>query len=193
MIMFDFRDFYDRVAGQMPTNCIVCEVGVADGDSALYLAKRLIERAKLSKLYMVDNMQYGGYEQIKKIYENIIEAGLGRFVEVIPYDSIEASTKFNDGFLDFIFIDSSHEYEETKQSIASWYPKVKDSGILAGHDYILYPSVAKAVDELIPAAIVRDDIPDREFEPEQFLHTEDTSRGYGLWWCKKDFYKKIKT
>ena len=42
-LMFDFYDFYDRIAKELPNDCKVCEVGVADGISALYLAKKLNE------------------------------------------------------------------------------------------------------------------------------------------------------
>lgn len=190
--MFDFSAFYERMAEELPPDCKVCEVGVADGHSALYLALQLHRMGKNFTLYMVDNMDYGGFEQMKKIYENIIKTGIGRKIEVLPYDSIEAASKFNDGFLDLVFIDSSHTYEATKKEIPAWYSKVKDLGILAGHDYDGHEGVRRAVDETIPTAIVRDDIPDREFEPEVFLHDERTVNGCGVWWCKKDFYKKLK-
>lgn len=191
--MFDFSGFYDRIANELPNDCKICEVGVADGESALYLARRLYILGKKFKLYMVDNMDYGKYFQIKTIYENIIESGLGKFIEVIPYDSVEASKLFNDNFLHFVFIDASHLYEETKKDILAWYPKVIDEFILSGHDYIGHTEVNKAVNELIPETITRNDIPDREFEPEKFLHTEDTDNGYGLWYCRKDFYKHLTT
>ena len=57
-----------------------------------------------------------------------------------------------DGSLDFVFIDASHEYEHVKADILKWYPKVKNGGVLAGHD--CYPNnpefggVYKAVTEI---------------------------------------------
>lgn len=196
-MMFDFKDWYDRVAEQMPDNCVCVEVGVANGDSALYLAERFFELQKQFKLYMVDNMDYGGYDQMKTIYQNIIKSGLGEYIEVIPYDSVSASEKFNDGSIDFVFLDSSHEYQETKDSIRSWYPKLKDDGILSGHDYFLYADdVGKAVDEMLPRIIKREtiDTPEQynEFEEEQFLITEDTGNHYGIWVVRKRFYYDIR-
>jgi len=187
--MFDFPGFYERMADQMPDDCRLCEIGVADGVSAIYLAKELALRNKNFKLYMVDNMSYGGFIQQKTIYENIIKSGLGKYIEVIPYDSVTASKLFNDGFLDFIFLDSSHEYDETKESIKAWYPKLKDGGIFAGHDYFEYPTVMLAVDELIPREFTREQINDDPYEPEQMLFIEGSDRGYGIWHCTKDFYK----
>jgi len=188
--MFDFASFYYRIAQEMPDNCRVCEVGVANGDSALYLAKRLHSMGKDFKLYMVDDMSYGGYEQMKTIYQNIIKSGLGENIEVVPYASLEASKMFNDGYLDFIYVDSSHTYEQTKLEIVAWYPKCKDEWILAGHDYNA-PEVKQAVDETIPTYFIRTDIADRTFEPEKVLHTEDTNNGWGLWWFKKQWYLSL--
>lgn len=188
LIMFDFSSYYDMVAQAMPSGARLCEVGVANGDSALHLAQKMKERSKSFTLYMVDNMDYGKYFQMKTIYENIIKSGLGEYIEVMPYDSLEACAKFNDGFLDFVFIDSSHLYEQTKKEISAWYNKVKDLGYLAGHDYNA-PEVNQAVNEVIPKTITRNDIPDRNFAPEQFLHYAETERNYGVWYVQKDFYK----
>lgn len=198
LLMFDFQEYYNRVADNLPDNCVVCEVGVANADSALYLAKRLCNQNKKFKMYMVDNMDYGGYEQIVTIYENIIKSGLGRSITVIPKDSITASKMFNDNSLDFCFIDASHLYEETKEDIKAWYAKVKDDCWLAGHDFFGHEEVRKAVEETIPFQIQRPTIDDplteqyQEFEPEQFLFTEDTTNHFGVWMCQKKFYYAIK-
>jgi predicted O-methyltransferase YrrM len=62
----------------------------------------------------------------------------------IRLPSIEAATKFSDDSLDFVFIDASHDYENVKNDILAWYPKVKYNGILAGHD-TPWDGVQKAV------------------------------------------------
>lgn len=189
--MFDFASFYYKIAQELPNNCKVCEVGVADGDSALYLAKCLHSIGKDFTLYMVDNLDYGKYIQLCTIYENIIKSGLGEHIKVVPKDSIEASKDFNDGELDFLFLDSSHQYNETFQSIKAWYPKIKDEGIFSGHDYYLYEGVRNAVNELIPTHFKRTDIPDREFDYEQVLHIEQTEKNYGLFWVRKQWYLQL--
>lgn len=192
LIMFDFAAYYNRIAEELPSGCRVLECGVANGDSALYLAKRLSEHNKTFTLYMVDSLDYGGYFQLCTIYENIIKSGLGEYVKVIPKESLVAADDFNDGYLDFVFIDSSHTYLGTKAEIPKWYNKVKDDGILAGHDFNA-PEVYKAVTETIPLFVTRTDIPDRTFDAERFLLDEvKTDRGYGIWECRKDFYKKLK-
>lgn len=190
--MFDFSNFYDKIADQLPDNCVVVECGVANGESSLYLAKRLYELGKTFTLYMVDDCSYGGYNQLIDIYENIVNSGLGRSIKVIPLDSVKASEKFNGHSIDFVFLDSSHLYEPTKHEIVAWYDKVKDDGVLAGHDVITHEEVAKAVSELIPEYITRPEITtpgnEQTFEPEKLLNIEDTDNGYGVFWIKKRFY-----
>ena len=68
-------------------------------------------------------------------------------VNPIRMTSLEASTLYPDGSLDFVFIDASHEYEDVLDDIKAWMPKVKPTGILAGHDYH-QKDVKKAVDEI---------------------------------------------
>ena len=190
LVMFDFQQFYQRIAKELPNDCKVCEVGVANGDSAIYLAQEINRLGKKFKLYMVDNMDYGGYLQMKTIYQNIIKSGLGEFIEVVPFESLEAVKLINDVYLDFCYIDSSHTYEETKKEIRAWYPKVKDENILSGHDYNA-PEVRQAVDEVVPKVFVRDELNGQSFNPENILHSEDTLNEWGLWWFRKQWYLKL--
>jgi hypothetical protein len=190
-LMFDFSAFYDKIAAQMPNDCKLAEIGIANGDSVIYLAKALLKLGKKFKIYAIDNMDYGGFLQMKEVYQNLIKEGVGEYIEVIPKDSITASKDFNDGYLDFLFLDSSHTYLETKESIRCWYSKVKDEAIFAGHDFAM-AEVSKAVLEVVPKTFKRNDISDRDFEMEDILHTEDTSNGFGIWWFKKQWYLKLK-
>ena len=62
-----------------------------------------------------------------------------------------AAEMFEDGSLDFIYIDGLHDYESVKADIAGFYPKLKVGGIIAGHDYHLgdWPGVYNSVNEFI--------------------------------------------
>ena len=42
---------------------------------------------------------------------------------------------FKDASLDFVYIDSVHDYAHVKETFERWWPKVRRGGIIAGHDY----------------------------------------------------------
>ncbi|MGK7940287.1 MAG: class I SAM-dependent methyltransferase [Crocosphaera sp.] len=71
-------------------------------------------------------------------------------VSMLKIRSVEAASHFPDNSLDFVFLDSSHEYQDTIEEILLWLPKLKADGLLSGHDYghRLFPGLTQAVDEL---------------------------------------------
>lgn len=182
--MFDFYDYYQDVASRLPNNSTLAEVGVADGKSVLCLADELRKLGKTFTLYMIDSMDYGGKEQMITIVNNAIEAGISG-VKFFPYSSLEAAGKFPDVHFDFVFIDSSHLYVETKLEIRKWYPKIKEEGILAGHDYFSHDEVNRAVNEVIPERWVRGK------KEEIVLRKYQTQNGYGVWEIQKKWYFEL--
>lgn len=190
--MFDFEEFYLKVAQKLPDNCTIAEVGVADGKSAIALATFLHKLGKKFTLYMIDSLDYGGKDQLRTVINNVIKAGI-EGIEVWPYSSLEAAEKFPEVHFDFVFIDSSHLYEDTKKEIVVWYDKIKENGVLAGHDAISHEGVRRAIHEVIPIEFSRTDIPGRNFPVERVLHIENTSRNFGVWFFRKKWYLKLNT
>lgn len=170
--MFDFKGFYDKIVNDMPNGARIAEVGVADGASALYLARKMKEAGKEFNLRMIDSLAYGGSEQLKEIIANVLESGYADSIEIIPIDSLNASCKYPDNYFHHVFIDASHKYEETKADIRLWYRKVMEGYTLAGHDYN-QDEVRRAVNEVIVG-------------PEIY----PTEKDYGVWAIKK-FHSKI--
>lgn len=193
--MFDFAAFYDKMALEVPHECKIVEVGVSEGASSLYLANKLKEFGKAFELYMVDSLAYGGKKQLYEIIKNVINSSFANQIEIMPEDSLNASCKFNDNSLDMVFLDSSHDYSQTKAEILLWQRKVKSGGYVCGHDYFSEenPGVRMAVDEIIPKEITREPILSQEqyFEPEQLLFTEQTEKGNGVWYFKNMFYTRL--
>lgn len=70
--------------------------------------------------------------------------------------------------VDIIFIDARHTYESVREDIALWGGKVREGGLICGHDYNHpnFPGVTQAVNE---------------YSIYKTLHIED---GY-VWWVKK--------
>jgi predicted O-methyltransferase YrrM len=50
-------------------------------------------------------------------------------------DSISAHMTVKNDSLDWVYIDAAHDYASVKADIAAWAPKVREGGIIAGHDY----------------------------------------------------------
>jgi predicted O-methyltransferase YrrM len=42
---------------------------------------------------------------------------------------------FDNGYFDWVYIDTDHSYKLTRQELEICRDKVKDGGIIAGHDY----------------------------------------------------------
>lgn len=55
--------------------------------------------------------------------------------DIIQARSVEASKLFQDGELDFVYIDANHELSHVIADLTAWAPKVRPGGIVAGHDY----------------------------------------------------------
>lgn len=54
-----------------------------------------------------------------------------------------------DDSLDFVFIDADHSYEAVRKDILTWSKKVREGGMICGHD-VNMEGVQKALKELIP-------------------------------------------
>jgi predicted O-methyltransferase YrrM len=91
----------------------------------------------------------GGSELLPAFAENLARAGLLSNVTVHRGLSVEAAEDFAEGSLDFVFIDATHTFEAVSQDIAASWPKLKASGLMAGHDYACFPGVRDAVDGFV--------------------------------------------
>jgi hypothetical protein len=58
-------------------------------------------------------------------------------IKFISKTSAEASKDFPDNFFDLVYIDADHSYEAVRKDIQTWISKVKNYGIIAGHDWKL--------------------------------------------------------
>jgi hypothetical protein len=86
---------------------------------------------------------------LDQMYDNILSQ-ISHFpsANFIREESIVAANKFLDKSLDMVFIDAIHLYENVKEDIKTWLPKVKSGGIISGDDYTDYfPGVKQAVQE----------------------------------------------
>jgi predicted O-methyltransferase YrrM len=127
------------------------EVGVNYGQSACFMGVEIINQNKNIKLNLVDswdeNFAAGMYDSFLNSIQPVKNVLQDR-LNIIRDLSVNASKKFKNESLDFIFIDACHDYECVIEDLNAWYPKLKKGGIIAGHDYYDgHAGVEKAVNE----------------------------------------------
>ncbi len=128
---------------------IGAEVGVATGITTCYLLKHCPD---LQILYAVDSWSpeftyqwYNTKRSMLDIFKSRKEYSDPRLV--VCHGLSEHVVQAIPEVLDFVFIDASHDYENVYKDITLWSPKVRQGGLVCGHDIHL-PDVKKAVDEL---------------------------------------------
>lgn len=85
-------------------------------------------------------------EQAEKVFDEKFKNNK-KIIKIKEY-SWNAINNFQDESIDFIYIDGNHQYDAVKKDLELYYPKIKNGGIISGHDYCLYwNGVKKAVDE----------------------------------------------
>jgi len=85
----------------------------------------------------------------KTYIDNLIRMKKYPQFKIVREKSISAARVFPDKYFDFIYIDAAHDYPNVFNDITAWKPKLKDTGILAGHDYSRkHPGVVQAIHEI---------------------------------------------
>lgn len=125
---------------------IVVELGFFAGRSTAVMAPICISNC--NKYYAVDlcsgatanprdpATQAQQSRDMRKVFEaNMRHLGLLNFISVHQLDSAASSQMFIDGEVNFCFVDASHVKEDVKRDIEAWWPKIRQGGVLGGHDY----------------------------------------------------------
>lgn len=143
---------YEAIADLINDNGFkkICEVGVRYAETMEYV----LRHCPVDYYLGVDVMVTPRAEQVKKYFHGKCN--------ILEMPSWNASMLCQSGEFDLVFIDADHSYDMVKQDIESWYPKVRDGGILCGHDYCnpAHRGVEKAVKEKFDKV---EEIPDPVF------------------------------
>lgn len=90
------------------------------------------------------------FEKIERDFWNNIGEHKDRLTMMQTVSSA-AVQQVPDGSVDLVFIDAAHDYQGCLEDIRLWLPKVREGGILAGHDFQhRFPGVHRAVAECFP-------------------------------------------
>ncbi len=70
---------------------------------------------------------------IREFYQTIFEIVSNSFIYV--GNDVEYLKTFSDRYFDWVYIYSSHEYDHTKDELEVLNNKIKENGIICGHDW----------------------------------------------------------
>lgn len=161
---FNCPDLYHEMVSKAPQKAMFVEIGCWKGKSSSFMAEQIMNSKKGIKFYCVDTWKgtitEDGHQndpdvvndRLFEVFNNNL-APFSGYYNPIRSTSVEAANQFEDNSLDFIYIDASHEYEDVKDDIKAWFPKLKKGGTIAGDDYNS-PQVSKAVHEEFGKSIV---------------------------------------
>jgi len=149
---FNYPDIYSQAVLDANNNSHFVEVGSWKGMSSVYMAVEIINSKKNIKFDCIDlwGTDPGKiYADKKDLYNTFIKniEPVKNIINPVISNSWEGASLYEDNSLDFVWLDAGHEYQDIKKDIASWYPKVKNGGTLAGHDFTTAPGVSQAVGE----------------------------------------------
>lgn len=153
---FTFEILYSNMVQRFGNDSTFVEIGTWKGKSAIYMAEKIRESGKKIFFYIVDLFNGEcGYEDEPDVKEGKLYEVFTKNIEPVKsyIQSLRGDSKilykdFQNDSIDFLFIDGDHRYPGIKADLKNWFPKIKNGGIIAGHDYN-EPSagVHQAVDE----------------------------------------------
>jgi hypothetical protein len=101
----------------------------------------------MDEYYMIDPWPHGykcgscgGEKMTPEKWDNYHALAVKRTIgnpvlKVIRMTSVEASKLFADNYFDLVFIDADHTKKSVTEDIGVWLPKIKEGGVICGHDY----------------------------------------------------------
>lgn len=153
MIQYQTRNDYVLT---LPTDIIMCEVGVFKGEFSKILYHQQPKELHLIDIFsgymcsgdkdglnMECTMMENEYGKLQTYFNNLNNVFLHKG------DGNEILNKFSNEYFDFIYIDADHSYDSVLSNLNTALPKLKQFGILAGHDYNpeQFPGLVNAVNK----------------------------------------------
>jgi hypothetical protein len=156
MIVNSREEFLTEIRKRITQDPRCLEIGVYKG----HFSEMIKQSLRPSKLFLVDPWTVGADKNGKiERYENetclptaysstedldLIKQKFGQEIidgkiEINRNYSYDAIDSFEDESLDFIYIDACHLYDSVLWDLENYLPKLKEGGVISGHDYVDYP------------------------------------------------------
>jgi hypothetical protein len=134
------------------SNLVIAELGVFKGE----FSENILNICKPSQLVLIDNWlgnvvsgdENGNnltsidgaelFDMVTKKFENLKNVKIYR-------NNTEKILDFEDSFFDMIYIDADHSYESVRIDLQNSYLKIKDGGLIMGHDYEMNENKTKNI------------------------------------------------
>ena len=125
----------EELLSKIPKNSIIAEIGVDEGD----FSSKILNKAQPKLLCLIDMWGTNRYGEVKAelVNSKFINEIEKNIIKIYRLDSINATDLFDNEFFDWIYIDTDHSYETTYKELNSWSSKIKQDGVIAGHDYMM--------------------------------------------------------
>lgn len=147
---------YRKLIVDLPDNSTIAEIGVWQGRSLCSIADLIV--SKNLNVVAIDHFLGAENEPDNRNTAKIFDLKANFISNIEKFDiddrvilhdgySKDIALKFEDGYFDFVFIDATHTYDSIKEDILAWTPKIKENGIIAGHDYLWF-DCKRVLDEL---------------------------------------------
>lgn len=155
---FGFQDVYDRAIALLGKDgAHFVEVGCWEGRSAAYMGVGIVNSGRKIRFDCIDTWEdahneydydidgnitmtagspkISGKDTFRKFLSNISVFKDLADIRPIRKKSVEAAADYEDGSIDFVFLDASHNVQDLYNDISAWLPKLKVSqGVIAGDD-----------------------------------------------------------
>lgn len=145
---FLYYGLEDFIKQNLTKQMVGVEIGSYAGESSTLFANNV------KKLYCVDTWsdehlpQFEEGQNTSAEIESIFRERTSYIVNIhiLKMTSEEASKKFEDESIDFVYLDGGHTTLDITSDSSVWYPKLKKGGIFSGHDYNSF-TVSQVVNE----------------------------------------------
>jgi predicted O-methyltransferase YrrM len=110
------------------------ELGVSVGDHAVEM---LTGYPEIEQIHLVDTFATS-YAHAKDVSKKKLEqCGFADKIIWHYMTTVEASKEVPDNSLDFVYVDAGHADFEVEADIRAWWSKLKEDGMMCGHDFNL--------------------------------------------------------